>query len=66
MKYRTFIQYFPCNAAFGNLNCYSTAKAKDLINFPSFMQVFALTSDIPVLTFKWEKSLLLMDFLFRS
>ena len=37
---------FHSTAAFGNFNCYSTAKAKGLINFPSSLQVFALAPDI--------------------
>ena len=48
--------YFSCTAAFGNLNCYSTAKAKDLINFPSSLQVFALTPDILVVRTKENRN----------
>ena len=39
---------FPCTATFDNFNCYGTAKEKDLIKFLSSLQVFGLTSDIPV------------------
>ena len=43
-------------AAFGNFNCYSTAKAKDLINFPSSLQVFSLTPDILVVRTKSNRN----------
>ena len=42
------MKYFSCTAAFSNFNGYSTAEAKDLINFPSSLEVFALAPDIPV------------------
>ena len=42
------MNYFPYTSVFGNFNCSSTTKAKDLINFPSSLQVFALTPDIPI------------------
>ena len=63
------MKHFPCTAVFSNFNCYSSAKAKELIGFPSSLQVFAFAPDITVVRtnrFKWEKSLLLMDFLFFS
>ena len=46
------MKYFTCTATFDNFNCYGTAKEKDLINFLSSLQVFALTPDIPVV---WTK-----------
>ena len=49
------MKYFPCTAAFGNFNCYSDAKAKDLIGFPS-LQLFALTPDMPVVRAKGNKN----------
>ena len=55
IKYLRFMKYFYCTPAFGIFNCYSTAKAKDLINFPS-LQVFALTPDIPVVTTKRNRN----------
>ena len=48
--------YFPCTAAFGNFNCYSTAKAKDLTNFPSSLQVFGLTPDILIVMTKRNRN----------
>ena len=50
------MKYFPCTAALGNFDCNSTAKAKDLIDFPSSLQVFALTPDIPVIRAKRNRS----------
>ena len=50
------MKYFPCTAAFGNFNCTSTAKVKDLIDFPSSLQVFALTPDIPVVRAKRNRN----------
>ena len=41
-------EIFSCTAASSNFNCYSAAKAKDMIDFPSSLQVFALTPDILV------------------
>ena len=49
------MKYFPCTAVFGNFNCYSIAKAKDMIDFPSSLQVFALTPDITVVRAKRNK-----------
>ena len=43
-------------AEFGNFNCYSTVKAKGLINFPSSLQVFSLTPDIPVVRTKSNRN----------
>ena len=42
------MKYFSFTAVFGNFNCDSTAEAKALITFPSSLQVFALTPNIPV------------------
>ena len=39
-----FMKLFFCIAKFGNFNCNST-KAKDLVNFPSSLQVYALTPE---------------------
>ena len=50
------MNYFPYTAVFGNFNCCSTNKAKDLIDFPSSLQVFALTPDIPVVRTKRNRS----------
>ena len=50
------MKYFPCTAVFGNFNCNSTAKTKDLTDFPSSMQVFSLTPDIPVLRAKRNRN----------
>ena len=50
------MKYFPCTAAFGNFNCNSTGKAEDLIDFPSSLQVFALTPDIPVVRAKRNRN----------
>ena len=46
------MKYFPCTAAFGNINCYSTAKVKKFDKFSSSLQVFALTPDVPVVRTK--------------
>ena len=56
ITYITFMKYFPCTAAFGNFNCNSTAQAKDLIGFPSSLQVFVLTPDIPVVRAKRNRN----------
>ena len=50
------MKYFLCTAAFSNFNCYSTTKAKDLIDFPSSLQVFALTPNILVLRAKRNRN----------
>ena len=50
------MKYFPCTAASSNFNCYSAAKAKDMIDFPSSLQVFALTPDILVVRAKRNRN----------
>ena len=42
------MKYFSCTAALGDFNCYIAAKTEDSMYFPSYLQVFALTPDIPV------------------
>ena len=50
------MKYFSCTAAFSNFNGYSTAEAKDLISFPSSLEVFALAPDIPVVRTKRNRN----------
>ena len=44
IKNVTFMKHFSCIAWLGNFNFNSTTKAKDLVNFPSSLEVFALTA----------------------
>ena len=49
-------EIFSLHCSFSNFNCYSTTKAKDLINFPSSFKVFALTPDILVVRTKRNRN----------
>ena len=46
-----------CIAMLSNFNCNSTVKAKDLVNFPSSLQFFTFTPDIPVVRTKTNEDL---------
>ena len=46
------MKYFSCIASFGNLNWNITTKAKNLVEFLSYLQVFPITPDILVVRTK--------------